>query len=151
MTYIRTLLLFSMPCYFIFNCILRCDISTDVSFTSLIALDVVLSLFLIASVLLHFTNGQIKNLKLSEHLLVSFLFSSASLRSRQSRKGHLETNRKRKSEPEIWKLFHSYQLLASLKTMHYRSLWATNMKYLLRFLSFENTRRGDRNVPASLI
>lgn len=71
---------FNAMLFYIIRC-LRCDISTDVSFTSLIVLDVVLSLFLIASVLLHFTNGQIKNLKetrnsfyCQKQLLVPFSF-----------------------------------------------------------------------------
>lgn len=64
-----------------------------------------------------------------------FLFISLT-KIKQSRKGHLETSRKEKSSYYwAWDLEtrHSYQLLASLKTVQYRSLWATNMKYLLLF------------------
>lgn len=72
---------FNAMLFYIIRC-LRCDISTNVFFLQVWSrLMLVLSLFLIATVLLHFTNGQIKNLKQTrnsfycqKHLLVPFYF-----------------------------------------------------------------------------
>lgn len=103
-----------------------------------------LSLFLIASVLLSFTNRQIRNLKQTRNNCSSlFLFISLT-KIKRSREGHLETNRKEKSSYYwAWDLetHHSYQLLASLKTVQYRSLWPTNMKYLLRFCIWKHLQK----------
>jgi len=102
-----------------------------------------LSLFLIASALLSLTNHQIKNLKQSRGNRSSlFLFISLG-KIKRSREGDLETNRKEKSSYYwAWDLetHHSYQLLASLKTVQYRLLWPTNMKYLLRFCAWKHSQ-----------